>query len=113
MKNIIILIFSITITFSVQLIAGHGEHQKHSNHKEIHAQNRQTILVEVQGMVCDFCARGLEKVFYKQDAVENVIVSLSMGTVTILLHPNKNLTDEQIKELIRSNGISPLKIKRS
>lgn len=70
------------------------------------------VHVEVKGMVCDFCARGLEKVFKKRKEVNKIAVSLKEGTVDIFMEKDKNLEDETIRKLITSNGISVEKIHR-
>ena len=36
------------------------------------------IKVDVEGLVCDFCAQSIEKVFMKQPGVEVVYVKLRM-----------------------------------
>ena len=45
--------------------------------------NVQIAIVDVSGMVCDFCARGIEKGLYTDDAVKKVGVSLELGKVLI------------------------------
>lgn len=72
----------------------------------------QNIEVSVKGMVCDFCARGLEKVFAKQKAVESTSISLETGKVTLVMKKDQNLGDKKITKLINDNGISVEKIQR-
>ena len=61
-------------------------------------------IVNVNGMVCDFCARGIEKTFLKDPNVEKIDVDLARGKVTIA-YLNKGAVDfEKIKEQILSNG---------
>ena len=38
--------------------------------------NSQVAVVNVNGMVCDFCARGIEKTFVKDKAVKRIDVDL-------------------------------------
>lgn len=75
-------------------------------------QNMSLVKVHVKGMVCDFCARGLEKVFYKQPAVKHIDVNLKNSLVKIQLKPNQNLTDTEITKLVKDNGISVVNIER-
>ena len=64
----------------------------------------QIAIVKVNGMVCDFCARGIEKTFLKDPNVEKIDVDLARGKVTIA-YLNKDAVDfEKIKEQILSNG---------
>ena len=73
----------------------------------------ETITAHVKGMVCDFCARGLEKVFKSEKAVSKIFVNLDDSIVSIRMKPDKNLPDKRIKELILKNGYSVEKITRS
>ena len=41
-----------------------------------------TIKIGVEGMVCDFCAQSIQKVFLKQ-VYEKVDVNLDIGKVTV------------------------------
>ena len=73
----------------------------------------ETITAHVKGMVCDFCARGLEKVFKSEKAVSKISVNLDDSIVSIRMKPDKNLPDKRIKELIMKNGYSVEKMTRS
>ena len=52
----------------------------------------------VDGMVCDFCAQGLKKVFMKDPAVKDVQVDLTTKEVKILLNPDKTIDDALINK---------------
>ncbi len=58
------------------------------------------IVVDVMGMVCAFCAGGIEETFMKEDAVEKITVSLEKHQITLNLKEGKTLDDERIKQLI-------------
>ena len=73
----------------------------------------ETITAHVKGMVCDFCARGLEKVFKSEKVVSKIFVNLDDSIVSIRMMPNKNLPDKRIKVLIMKNGYSVEKLIRS
>ncbi len=62
------------------------------------------ITVNVNGMVCDFCAQSLEKVFLKEDGVQNLDISLKNKTVVIQLDDDADISDEKINELIEWAG---------
>lgn len=66
--------------------------------------NVQVAIVNVQGMVCDFCARGIEKTFKKDSFVKKIDVDLENGKVVIAYSQDKKVKFEEIKEKIRSNG---------
>ncbi len=62
------------------------------------------IQVAVDGLVCDFCARALEKVFGKRDDVNAIQVDLNQGKVLIDTLPESNLDDTTITRLITDSG---------
>ena len=55
-------------------------------------------------MVCDFCARGIEKTFKKDKSVKRVDVDLSRGKVLVAYNNSKVIDFEDIKLKIVSNG---------
>ncbi len=71
------------------------------------------IVVTVNGMVCDFCAQSLTKVFTKEQSVKGIAVSLDDQTVTVDTKEGQSLSDEKIKELIEWGGYDLSGIKRN
>jgi cation transport ATPase len=67
-------------------------------------KNSQIAVVNVQGMVCDFCARGIEKTFKKDKNVKKIDVDLSKGKVLIAYNNNQKIKFDDIKEKILING---------
>ncbi|MFK7838962.1 MAG: heavy-metal-associated domain-containing protein [Bdellovibrionales bacterium] len=62
-------------------------------------------VIDVNGMVCDFCAQALNKVFLKEDSVDRLDVSLDDQTVTIHYKDDAEpLDEEKIKEMIHWAG---------
>jgi copper chaperone CopZ len=72
----------------------------------------ETINVGVNGLVCSFCATGLEKTFKKQAAVESVKVDLDTKLVTIHTKKDQTLDDKTLTTLITDAGYSVTNIKR-
>jgi len=66
--------------------------------------NVQVAIINVQGMVCDFCARGIEKAFLKDTKVKKIDVDLENGKVVIAFSLEKKIEFEEIKEKILMNG---------
>ena len=63
-----------------------------------------TIKIGVEGMVCDFCAQSIQKVFLRQAGVEKVDVNLDIGKVTVKMadvfqDDEDGISDERIKQL--------------
>ena len=67
-------------------------------------EGKQVAVVSVSGMVCDFCARGIEKTFSKDKSVLKLDVDLSGGKVLIAFDKNQIIDFEDIKKKILSNG---------
>lgn len=63
-----------------------------------------TVYADVNGLVCDFCARALEKVFAKEDAVESIQVDMDSKVITIHFNEGQSLADEVISKLIIDSG---------
>lgn len=71
-----------------------------------------TILVGIDGMVCDFCARSMEKIFYQEDGVEGVIIDLDKKSMTLEIDEAATISDERIKERVYYAGYKVRDIKR-
>ncbi len=65
---------------------------------------KDTVNVKVNGLVCDFCARALEKVFGKREEVSGIKVDLDKGDIRINLKPGQTLDDETVKQLVTDSG---------
>ena len=76
------------------------------------AASAQTVTAKVNGLVCDFCAQAVRKVFKKQDAVESVNVDLDNGEIVLGLKAGAMMDDETIEKLIRKSGYSLVSIDR-
>lgn len=72
----------------------------------------ETIKATVNGLVCSFCATGIEKTFQKQASVKDVKVDLDTKLVTIHLKKDKTLDDKTVKKLITDAGYTVVSIKR-
>jgi len=66
----------------------------------------QVVIIDVNGMVCDFCARGIEKTFYNDKLVKKVLVSLEKGKVLVAYDNAKKVDFGEIKNIFLSNGQS-------
>jgi len=70
------------------------------------------ITVKVNGLVCDFCARSLEKIFYQRDGVYGVDVDLDKGEVALDVTETTQISDAEITKLINDSGFNVTEIKR-
>lgn len=60
--------------------------------------------VSVNGLVCDFCARALEKTFGKKDEVKAIDVNLETKIVTVNFVEGQTLDDETLTQIITDSG---------
>ncbi len=67
-------------------------------------KNLQVAVISVNGMVCDFCARGIERTFKKDKAVQKIDVDLTRGKVLVMYTQSAKVNFEDIKQKILSNG---------
>ncbi len=72
----------------------------------------ETIEAGVNGLVCSFCATGIEKTFKKEAAVDTVKVDLDAKLVTIHTKEGQTLDDKTITSLINDAGFTITNIKR-
>ncbi|MCR9194385.1 MAG: heavy-metal-associated domain-containing protein [Hyphomonas sp.] len=70
------------------------------------------VTAKVTGMVCDFCARAVTKVFGKEDAVEAVHVDLDNGEIHVTLKPGAEMADDRIETLVKKSGYDLVSIER-
>lgn len=90
-------VFLFIVLFACPVTAGHGG--KH-------------VFVTINGLVCDFCARSMEKTLLKREQVEEVRVDLTSKVVTIGLRQDRSLTDADIEKSVADAGYSVVSIKR-
>ena len=72
----------------------------------------ETISASVNGLVCAFCATGIEKTFKAQDAVAEVKVDLASKLVTIHTKPQQTMDDATVTKLLTDAGYSVTHIGR-
>ena len=77
------------------------------------AEDSYDITIHVKGLVCDFCARSVEKTFSKTKVVEQINIDLDNGVIGLKLKEAETLSDEKLKELIKENGYALESIERN
>lgn len=71
------------------------------------------ISIQVKGMVCAFCAQGIEKKFKALPEIGKVSVSLETKKVDLDTKDGKDISDDEIKKIITESGYDVLNIERS
>jgi mercuric ion binding protein len=77
------------------------------------AASADTIKATVNGMVCGFCATGIEKTFKAQPEVKTVTVDLQKKLVTVATKEGQTLDDARLRKLIGNAGYLVVGIERS
>ena len=63
-----------------------------------------SIYAYVNGLVCEFCARALEKTIGNQEEVKSINVDLKQKVVIVNLFDGKSLEEEKLISLINDAG---------
>ena len=77
------------------------------------AMATQTIKASVNGMVCAFCAQGIEKKMRALSQTKDVYVNLKQRIVAVELKDGQTLADEKVKEVIKNAGYEVTSIEMS
>lgn len=76
------------------------------------AATAETLTISVNGLVCSFCAAGIEKIFRSQSAVEDVTVDLESKRVSVRTKSPQTLDDATITDLMTNAGYTVTHIAR-
>ena len=108
------------LLFNPSAFAGHAADHNHDDITGTDVQKTvegvknadHTIVAQINGLVCDFCARALEKVFGKRDEVTGIDVNLDTKLVTIGFKKGADIDDATITKLITDAGYNVVEIRR-
>ncbi len=119
MKNLMITTAIVTLLSTTVAWANHdGMVHDHETVAESttqafdHVAGKDKVFVSVNGLVCDFCARALEKVFSKRDEVVGIHVDLDKGQVLVAMKEGQTINDETLTQLITDSGYNVTAIQR-
>ena len=124
MKKINIISFSILLLISTYALANEQDHSTHEhNHDHMESSQIETqagsidpngtlMTVVVEGMVCDFCAQAIERVFMKREEVAGITINLDDQNVIISLKSEKDIENTTIEELFLNAGYNVQTINR-
>lgn len=128
MKNLvqkIMIVGLVSLMSTVSFAANKGASQKggdaHHMHKGEHhhgegsvvakAISKDKVLIQVQGMVCAFCAQGIEKNFNAKKEVQSTKVDLDKMEVLVTFNKGQSLNEEAIKQIVTDAGFKYLGVK--
>ena len=118
MKNLLMLLSIIFFNTSIFAIDSHkeGGHNYDEITKNELSSGQTTnnfININVNGMVCDFCAQSIEKVFMKRIEVKGINVNLEDQRVVIYLDKETDIEDTTISSIFEDAGYTVETINRS
>lgn len=64
----------------------------------------ETVHVNALGLVCEYCAQSIKKVFLRTEEIETIEVDLDAALITIVMKPGRIFTDEAIRHHIEEAG---------
>lgn len=77
------------------------------------ASQAATIEMTVNGLVCAFCAQGIEKKLRKFPATAEVVVSLEHRLVAVSLKDGQDIPDDELRKALTEAGYSVKGISRT
>lgn len=72
-----------------------------------------TIEMNVNGLVCAFCAQGIEKKLRKLPATADVVVSLEQRLVAVVLKDGQEISDVDLRKALTDAGYTVTSIQRT
>jgi copper chaperone CopZ len=72
-----------------------------------------TIEMNVNGLVCAFCAQGIEKQLRKFPATADVVVSLEQKLVAVALKDGQDIPDVELRRALTNAGYTVKSIERT
>jgi mercuric ion binding protein len=69
-----------------------------------YASSAATIEMTVNGLVCAFCAQGIEKTLRKNASTEDVLVSLENRLVAVAMKPGADIADDTLRKALQDAG---------
>lgn len=70
------------------------------------------IVADVLGVVCDFCAVAMNKIFSKRDEVAAIYVDLDTKALSLVLVPGTSMSDQTIADLAVQAGYRIADVRR-
>jgi copper chaperone CopZ len=68
------------------------------------AVQAEAIEMKVHGLVCGFCAQGIEKILKQNPATAEVVVSLENKLVAVSTKPGQDISDADLTQAITEAG---------
>lgn len=72
-----------------------------------------TIEMDVNGLVCGFCAQGIEKTLKANPSTEGVFVSLEHRLVAVHLKDGADIEEGKLRKALKDSGYTVVGIRRT
>jgi copper chaperone CopZ len=72
-----------------------------------------TIEMNVNGLVCAFCAQGIEKKIHKLRPTADVVVNLEQHLVAVGLNDGQDISDAELRKALTDAGYTVTAIQRT
>ena len=76
------------------------------------ADGGEPIVADVLGVVCDFCALAMNKIFSKREEVAAIYVDLDTKALNLVLVPGASMSDQTITDLAVQAGYRIAEVRR-
>ena len=76
------------------------------------AEGGEPIVADVLGVVCDFCALAMNKIFSKREEVAAIYVDLDTKALSLVLAPGTSMSDQTIADLAVQAGYRIAEVRR-
>jgi len=76
------------------------------------ADGGEPIVADVLGVVCDFCAIAMNKIFSKREEVAAIYVDLDTKALNLVLAPGASMSDQTIADLAVEAGYRIAEVRR-
>ena len=76
------------------------------------ADGGEPIVADVLGVVCDFCALAMNKIFSKREEVAAIYVDLDTKALNLVLAPGASMSDQTIADLAVQAGYRIADVRR-
>ena len=114
-------ILGILLMMFLTSYCGYAHEDNKKNHKVTETaeilssgiKSNNQVNVATVGMVCDFCAQAIQKVFMKREEVQGIKIDLNNQKVVLFLKKNSLLEDALILKLFEDAGYGVEKIDKS
>lgn len=71
------------------------------------------VVIQVNGLVCDFCAQAIEKSFKRRAEVNAIRVDLTAKLVSVDFKPAMSLDDATLRRIVTNAGYAVVGIRRT